>query len=62
MQSVGISKVVQVTFSFGDAVDFSQSQNNLSVVASIAKKYGIYDFMDWGKLKRDFFTLLTKKK
>ena len=26
----------------GTAVDFSQSQNNLSVVASIAKKYGIY--------------------
>lgn len=29
---------------------------------NLAKKYGIYDFMDWGKLKRDFFTLLTKKK
>ena len=26
----------------GTAVDFSQSRNNLSVVASIAKKYGIY--------------------
>ena len=22
----------------------------------------IYDFMDWNKLKRDFFTLLTNKK
>lgn len=29
---------------------------------NLAKKYGIYDFMDWGKLKRDFFTLLTNKK
>ena len=29
---------------------------------NLARKYGIYDFMDWGKLKRDFLTLLTKKK
>ena len=29
---------------------------------NLAKKYGIYDFMDWGKLKRNFFTLLTNKK
>jgi len=29
---------------------------------NLAKKYGIYDFMDWRKLKRDFFTLLTKRK
>ena len=29
---------------------------------NLAKKYGIYDFMDWNKLKRDFFTLLTNKK
>lgn len=29
---------------------------------NLAKKYGIYDFIDWRKLKRDFLTLLTKKK
>lgn len=29
---------------------------------NLAKKYGIYDFMDWRKLKRNFFTLLTNKK
>ena len=29
---------------------------------NLAKKYGIYDFMDYKKLKKDFFTLLTKRK
>ena len=29
---------------------------------NLEKKYGIYDFMDWEKLKRNFFTLLTNKK
>lgn len=28
---------------------------------NLAKKYGIYDFLDWGKLKKDFLTLLFKK-
>lgn len=29
---------------------------------NLARKYGIYDFLDWRKLKRDFLTLLMKKK
>ena len=29
---------------------------------NLAKKYGIYDFLDYKKLKKDFFTLLTKRK
>ena len=32
------------------------------LVFNLAKKYGIYDFMDYKKLKKDFFTLLTKRK
>lgn len=27
---------------------------------NLAKKYGIYDFMDWKKMKKDFFSLLWK--